>query len=213
MYQYDMTTCRVSNIKKYNGISFAIEFSCIKYTFVITILKKIICNMPKAISKTTCLRSILIFTFLIMCFVMISEVLHSDVYAGAKETGILNGDSVKGSPFDGYKGYTRVISTLLVVIALIIATLYVLKKKYGVRANIGGKRKLIQVVDHTPMGVKKSITLVKVPGKHLLLGLTNDRIELIAEIANEDIADGSEPVNKKEFLNLVKKSIAERKLR
>jgi flagellar biosynthetic protein FliO len=144
---------------------------------------------------------------------MIFEVLHRDVYAGAKETGILNGDSVKGSTFDGYKEYTRVISTLLIVIALIIATAYVLKKKYGVRANIRGKGRLIQVVDHTPMGMKKSVSLVKVPGKHLLLGLTNDRIELITEIADEDIADGSEPVNKKEFLNLVKKSIAERKQR
>ncbi|MGR3301040.1 MAG: flagellar biosynthetic protein FliO [Candidatus Scalindua sp.] len=144
---------------------------------------------------------------------MTSEVLQRDVYAGAKETGILNGDSVEGSTFVGYKEYTRVISTLFIVIALIIATFYVLRKKYGIRANIGRNRKLIQVVDHAPMGVKKSITLVKVPGKHILLGLTNDRIELITEIANEDIADGSEPVNKKQFLNLVKKSIAERKQR
>ena len=174
---------------------------------------KIICNMLKTITTSQRLRSILIFTLLIMCFVMTFEVLHRDVYADAKETGILNGDSVNGLPFVGYKEYTRVISTLLVVIALIIATAYVLKKKYGVRTNIRGKRRLIQVVDHTPMGARKSVTLVKVPGKHLLLGLTNDRIELITEIPNEDIVDDSEPVNKKEFLNLVKKSIAERKQR
>ncbi len=208
-----MKTYCVSNIKKHNGISFAIKFSCIKHTFVITILKKIICNMPKTISKTTCLRSILIFALVIMCFVMISEVLHRDVYAGAKETGILNGDSVKGSTFVGYKEYTRVISTLLVVIALIIATAYVLKKKYGVRTNIRGKGRLIQIVDHAPMGMKKSVSLVKVPGKHLLLGLTNDRIELITEIANVDIAGDSEPVKKREFMDLVKKSISERKQR
>ncbi len=169
--------------------------------------------MPKTISKTTCLRPILIFALVIMCFVMTSEVQHRDVYAAAKETGILNGDLVMDPPFGGYKEYTRVISTLLVVIALIVATAYVLKKKYGVRANIRGNRRLIQVVDHAPMGMKKSVSLVKVPGKHLLLGLTNDRIELITEIADEDIADSSEPVNKKEFLNLVKKSIAERKQR
>ncbi len=208
-----MKTNCVSNIKKYNGISFAIEFSCIKYTFVTIILNKIICNMPKTISKPPCLRSILIFALVIVCFVMTSEVLHRDVYADAKETGIQYGDSVKDSPFGGYKEYTRVIGTLLVVIGLIIATAYVLKKKYGVRTNNRGNRRLIQVVDHAPMGMKKSVSLVKVPGKHLLLGLTNDRIELITEIANEDIADGSEPVNKKEFLNLVKKSIAERKQR
>ncbi|MFQ5685863.1 MAG: flagellar biosynthetic protein FliO [Candidatus Scalindua sp.] len=169
--------------------------------------------MPKTILKATYLRSILIFALVIMCFVMTSELQHWDVYAGAKETGIMNGDSVKGSFFEGYKEYTRVISTLLVVIALIIATAYVLKKKYGVRANIRGNRRLIQVVDHAPMGMKKSVSLVKVPGKHLLLGLTNDRIELITEIANGDIAGGSEPANKKEFMDLVKKSISERKQR
>ncbi len=171
--------------------------------------------MPKTISKTTSLRSILIFALVIACFVMISEVQHRDVYAGANETGILNDDSVKDSdsPFGGYKEYTRVISTLLVVIALIIATAYVLKRKYGVRTNVRGNRRLIQVVDHAPMGMKKSVSLVKVPGKHLLLGLTNDRIELITEIANEDISGGSEPVKKREFMDLVKKSISERKQR
>ncbi len=169
--------------------------------------------MPKTMSKPPCIRSILIFTLVIMCFVMTFEVLHRDVYAGAKETGILNGDSVKGSTFDGYKEYTRVISTLLIVIALIIATAYVLKKKYGLRTNIRGKGRLIQIVDHAPMGMKKSVSLVKVPGKHLLLGLTNDRIELITEIANEHIAGNSEPVNKSEFMDLVKKSISERKQR
>ncbi len=184
-----------------------------KYSFVITVLKKIICNMPKTISKTTCLGPILIFALVIMCFVMTSEVLHRDVYADAKETGILNGDLVMDPPFGGYKEYTRVIGTLLVVIVLIIATAYVLKKKYGVRTNNRGNRRLIQIVDHAPMGMKKSVSLVKVPGKHLLLGLTNDRIELITEIANEDISGGSEPVKKREFMDFVKKSISERKQR
>ena len=115
------------------------------------------------------------------------------------------------------KGTQKTISTLLIVIALIIATVYVLKKKYGVRTNLGRSRKLIQIVDHTPMGVKKSVFLVKVPGKHLLLGVTNDNIGLITEIANEDIAvgkgstGGGDSVNKKEFLDIIKKSISERR--
>jgi len=174
--------------------------------------------MLKTISKTPYLKSILIFALVIMYSVMtmIFEGQQGNVYADNKGTESPSFPLFqKGKEGDssGYEEYKRVISTLLIVIALIIATVYVLKKKYGVRTNIRGKRRLIQIVDHTPMGVKKSVSLVKVPGKHLLLGLTNDRIELITEIANEDIADDSEPVNKKEFLNLVKKSIAERKQR
>ena len=59
--------------------------------------------------------------------------------------------------------------------------------------------------------------MVKVPGKHLLLGVTNDNIGLITEIENEDIAvgksstGGDDNVNKKEFLELIKKSMSERR--
>ena len=62
--------------------------------------------------------------------------------------------------------------------------------------------------------------MVKVPGKHLILGVTNDNIGLITEIANEDIDVGrssssiggaDDSVNKKEFLDIIKKSISERK--
>jgi flagellar protein FliO/FliZ len=149
-----------------------------------------------------------------MCFVLTVTVLQGEVFADAKESGWLNSDSNKDSVFGGYEGYTRVISTLLIVIALIIATVYVLKKKYGVRTNLGRSRKLIQIVDHAPMGVKKSVFLVKVPGKHLLLGVTNDNIGLLTEVANEDVAvgrSGDDGVNKKEFLSLIKKSISERR--
>jgi flagellar biosynthetic protein FliO len=141
--------------------------------------------------------------------------MQGDIFADTKGSGLFTDDSNNDSVFGGYEGYTKTISTSLIVIALIIASAYVLKKKYGVRSNLGRSRKLIQIVDHASMGVKKSVFLVKVPGKHLLLGVTNDNIGLITEIANEDIAvvkgrtGGSDSVNKKEFLDIIKKSISE----
>ena len=163
------------------------------------------------------LKSVLVFTFVLMCFVLTVTVLQCDVFADAKVSGSFNDDLNKDSVFGGYEGYTRTISTLLIVIALIVATVYVLKNKYGVRTNLGRSRKMIQVVDQVPMGVKKSVFLVKVPGKHVLLGVSNDNIGLITEIANEDIAigngntGGDDTVNKKQFLSLIKKSISERR--
>ncbi|MHC4267030.1 MAG: flagellar biosynthetic protein FliO [Planctomycetota bacterium] len=163
-------------------------------------------------ANKTYLKSILIFMLVLMCLVLTLIILQGDVFADDKGTGWLNGDSAEGSSFGGFDGYTRVISTLLIVVALIIGTVYILKKKYGVQANIGRNKKLIQIIDHAPMGVKKSVFLVKVPGKHLLLGVTNDKIGLITEVENEDMNDGNDSsVNKKEFLNLIKKSISERK--
>ena len=168
--------------------------------------------MQMTMANKTYLKSILIFMLVLMCFVLTLIILQGDVFADDKGAGWLNGDSAEGSSFGGFDGYTRVISTLLIVVALIIGTVYILKKKYGVQANIGRNKKLIQIIDHAPMGVKKSVFLVKVPGKHLLLGVTNDKIGLITEVENEDMNDGNDSsVNKKEFLNLIKKSISERK--
>ena len=168
--------------------------------------------MQKIMTNKKYLKSILIFVSVLVCFSVTLIIQQGDVFAGDKGAGWLNADTAEGSSFGGFDGYTRVISTLLIVVALIIGTVYVLKKKYGVQANIGRNKKLIQIIDHAPMGVKKSVFLVKVPGKHLLLGVTNDKIGLITEVANEDMDDGNDSsVNKKDFLNLIKKSISERK--
>jgi flagellar biosynthetic protein FliO len=171
----------------------------------------------KALVNTNILNSIMLLVFALICFALTITAMHSDVFADVKGSGLFNGDSNEDSVFGGYKGYTKTISTLFIVIALIIATVYVLKKKYGVSANLGRSRKLLQIVDHTPMGGKKSLFLVKVPGKHLILGVTNDNIGLITEVANEDIVvgkssiGGDDRVNKKEFIDIIKNSISERK--
>lgn len=159
---------------------------------------------------------VLFSAFVFICLALTVTVMQGDVFADVKGSGLFNDGSNNDSIFGGYKGYAKTISTLLIVIGLIITTVYVLKKKYGVRTNFGRSRKLIQIVDHTPMGVKKSLFLVKVPGKHIILGVTNDNIGLITEIANEDISVdksgiGSDNVNKKDFLDIIKKSMSERK--
>ncbi|KHE94213.1 MAG: flagellar biosynthetic protein FliO [Candidatus Scalindua rubra] len=170
----------------------------------------------KALINKDTLNSILFLAFIFICFVLTLTAIQGDLLADVKGSGLFDGDSNEDSVFGGYKGYTKTISTLLIVIVLIITTVYVLKKKYGVSANFGRSRKLIQIVDHTPIGVKKSLFLVKVPGKHLILGVTNDNIGLITEIANEDIAvgvasTGDDSANKKEFLDIIKKSISEKR--
>ncbi len=168
--------------------------------------------MQNTMTNKLYLKYILIFVLVFMSYMLTSTILQCDVYADDKGPGWLNGDSANGSSFGGFDRYTRVVGTLLLVVALIIGTVFILKKKYGVQANIGKNKKLIQIIDHAPMGVKKTVFLVKVPGKHLLLGVTNDKIGLITEIANEEMKDSNDSgVNKKQFLDLIKKSISERK--
>ena len=53
-------------------------------------------------------------------------------------------------------------------------------------------RKRLQVLESTPIGLKKSITLVKVPGAVLVLGVTHDRITLLDRLDGRDEADPAE---------------------
>jgi flagellar protein FliO/FliZ len=78
----------------------------------------------------------------------------------------------------------KMIAALGVVLALILCFLYGLRKVAGHRFKaMGGKR--IQVLENHHMGVKKSIALVKVPGKVLVIGLSADRINLLDTLDGE----------------------------
>jgi flagellar protein FliO/FliZ len=138
-------------------------------------------------------------------------------FADEKSTEWFVNDPPKKISSGKLEGYARIVSTLLIVIALIIVTVFILRKKYGLKTNLGKGKKCIQIIEHLSLGVKKSIVLVEVPGKHLLIGVTNDKIGLISEIANEDVADTDRTINdaadskgesisNSEFLGLMKKS-------
>ncbi|WP_419663712.1 FliO: flagellar biosynthetic protein [Desulfosarcina variabilis str. Montpellier] len=72
----------------------------------------------------------------------------------------------------------KMIAALGMVLAMILVLLYGLRKMASQRIGVtGGKR--IQVLENHYMGVKKSIALVQVPGKVLVVGLSADRINLL----------------------------------
>lgn len=152
---------------------------------------------------------------LLLFICLFSVEIENKVFAAEEgKDWFTNGSNNKTSPIN-FDGYTKMASTLLIVLALMIGTVYVIKRKYGIKTNIGRGRKRLHVIDHISLGVKKTVFLVKVPGKHLLIGATNERIELITEIANEDIGDNEaiadESLNKNDFLSLIKKSYFEQK--
>ena len=91
----------------------------------------------------------------------------------------------------------KMIASLGMVLAVILALMVGLRKLTRQRMGAaGGKR--IQVLESHYMGVKKTISLVSVPGKVLVLGITGDRINLL-ETLDVDIvgqhapADASKP--------------------
>lgn len=92
----------------------------------------------------------------------------------------------------------KMIASLGVVLAMILFLLYGIRRLTRQRTGAaGGKR--IQVLESHYMGVKKSISLVRVPGKVLVLGISGDRINLL-DTLDDQIVDQQAPAgNPKSF--------------
>lgn len=72
----------------------------------------------------------------------------------------------------------KMIAALGMVLALIFIMLYGLRKMARHRIGVPGSKR-IQVLENHYVGGKKSIALVQVPGKVLVVGLSAERINLL----------------------------------
>jgi flagellar protein FliO/FliZ len=86
----------------------------------------------------------------------------------------------------------KMIASLGVVLAIILSLLYVSRKLAGRRMGAGGGKR-IQVLESHYLGVKKSISLVQVPGKVLVLGIAGDRIDLLDTLDEETVRQAAPP--------------------
>ncbi len=75
----------------------------------------------------------------------------------------------------------QMLASLAVVLGGLLLTLWVFRRFVQSRAG-GVNNQLIRVLASSPIGLKKTITLVDVPGAILVLGVTGDRISLLARI-------------------------------
>lgn len=85
----------------------------------------------------------------------------------------------------------KMLTGLAVVIAALLAVWYVARQFAGRSSGAPGG-KPIRVLANTCIGMKKNISLVRVPGEILVLGVTNDRITCLTKIRQEDWAADAE---------------------
>lgn len=85
----------------------------------------------------------------------------------------------------------KMLLSLAVVLALVWGLARLAKKKLPM-VNGGGKAGLIQVLESQCLGIKKSVTLVKVPGSVLVLGVSSDRVSLLSKIEEPELLSGVE---------------------
>ena len=75
----------------------------------------------------------------------------------------------------------KMFSALLLVLGIFLGTFYLLRRVMKRDVADPGKKN-IRVIDRNYIGVKKSVALVAVPGKVLVLGVTNDHISFLTQI-------------------------------
>ena len=92
----------------------------------------------------------------------------------------------------------KMIASLGLVLLLILGLLYGLRKMNRQRfGGAGGGQ--IQVLESRYMGVKKTISLVSVPGKVLVVGISGDRINLLDTLDEDTVLQQMAPAEKKPF--------------
>ena len=76
-------------------------------------------------------------------------------------------------------------SALLLVLGILMACVY-LMRRLGNREGIAPSAKITKIMDRTPIGVKKNVTVIEVADRILVLGVTHDRISLLAQIEDQE---------------------------
>jgi flagellar protein FliO/FliZ len=74
---------------------------------------------------------------------------------------------------------------MIAALAAVLGALFVMvhfARRYLQRTGAPAKARLVRVVASQPIGVKKAVTLVEVPGCVLVLGVSGDRIQMLTRL-------------------------------
>ena len=114
------------------------------------------------------------------------------------------------SPFN-FSRITKVLESTGLVILIIVVTVFFLRRKLGIKTSMNKRRRLVHIVDTASLGSKKHIHLIKIPGKLLLVGATNERIQSLAEITEKEIVESVDTESQgSEFMKFFKRTYTER---
>jgi len=75
----------------------------------------------------------------------------------------------------------KVVSGLLIVLSLVLLVGYIAKKYLNGNEGRFGNNKEVSILSNHFIGVKKNVTIIEVAGEILVLGVTNENINLLAK--------------------------------
>ena len=82
----------------------------------------------------------------------------------------------------------KMVSALIVVIFAVYVGLYLLKRLMASRASRSGRNNLLEVIQSTYVGPKKSVSLLRVADRSVLIGVTDNGISVLTELDSEETA-------------------------
>ncbi|MCP4568308.1 MAG: flagellar biosynthetic protein FliO [FCB group bacterium] len=88
---------------------------------------------------------------------------------------------------------TRIALSLMVIIVVIYGVVYLLRKLSGNRLGGGRKNKTIQMVEQTYLAPKKSVCLIKMADRAVLVGVTDTHISMLTEMEWDTLPQDSQP--------------------
>jgi flagellar biosynthetic protein FliO len=100
---------------------------------------------------------------------------------GSTDSARSIGVSDRPDPFDGPGAAVDITLKLLAVLALVYVALSALRK-YSLGAGLGRSARVLQVVECTNLAANRSLYIVNVEGKRLLIGVTASSMSTLAEL-------------------------------
>lgn len=88
---------------------------------------------------------------------------------------------------DIYAVALKMFGSLGLVLLIVFGFFYGLRR-FVQRDMLGAKEKAIKLIATHHLGAKKNISIIKVPGTVLVVGVTSDRINLLTRLENEEFS-------------------------
>ena len=90
--------------------------------------------------------------------------------------------SLGGGAPNLYASLLKMVAALGILIALLFAALYIVKRVFGKKMGIAGQDQSIRVITSAYLGPKKSIALVDIAGERIVVGITQDHISMLTKL-------------------------------
>lgn len=100
--------------------------------------------------------------------------------------------------FDPLSSLVKMVSALLIVLALILLVAYLVRRFLGSRVSGWRAAPVIQLLSTTYLGPKRQISVISVGQEYLVVGVTPNQISLITRL--EESPFPPEPVTEAEDL-------------